>query len=121
MTTFRRYLVFQAFMLWQGGFLFYSAFVVPVGTDVLGGAAQQGVITRLVTNSLNLCGAGALALIAWDVAASRDPFARRTAARWWLWFGMFAAQYLLFYLHQILDHYMTPDGRAMLTDPAERP
>ena len=43
MTLLRRFAVVQLLMLWQGGFLFYSGFVVPVGTDLLGrvGLAQR--------------------------------------------------------------------------------
>ena len=34
MSTFRRFLVIQALILWQGGFLFYAAVVVPTGSKV---------------------------------------------------------------------------------------
>ena len=36
MTAVRRFLVFQTLLLWQGGFLFYTAVVVTIGTQVLG-------------------------------------------------------------------------------------
>ena len=49
MTPLRRFLVVQALLLWQGGFLFYAAFVVPAGTEVLGSAAAQGAITVRAT------------------------------------------------------------------------
>ena len=52
MLLLRRLLVVQLLMLWQGGFLFYVVFVVPVGTDVLGSSFEQGRITRFVTHSL---------------------------------------------------------------------
>ena len=38
--TLRRFLVVQALMLWQGGFLFYTSAVVPTGTNLLGAAGQ---------------------------------------------------------------------------------
>ena len=57
MTPLRRFLVLQSLLLWQGGFLFYAAFVVPAGTEVLGSSAAQGVITTRVVDALNVCGA----------------------------------------------------------------
>jgi hypothetical protein len=97
MTLLRRFLLFQAFMLWQGGFLFYTSFVVPVGTRVLGSAEGQGRITARVTESLNVCGVVALALMLWDVVV------RRGQARFVLWFVMAAIQAWLFHLHAELD------------------
>ncbi len=41
--------------------MFYVSFVVPIGTDVLGSAKEQGFITRLVAHRLNLMCAIALA------------------------------------------------------------
>ena len=48
MVVVRRFVVVQALLLWQGGFLFYAAIVVPVGTDELGSAFAQGKITARV-------------------------------------------------------------------------
>lgn len=107
-TIIRRFLVVQALMLWQGGFLFYAAFVVPAGTAVLGSGAAQGPITARVTDVLNLCGAAALALLAWDLSTSADPNRTRTAARWWCWAVALVCQYALFVLHQMLDYFMDP-------------
>ena len=53
----RRLLVLAAFAFWQGGFTFYAAVVVPVGTEVLGSSMEQGSITRRVTVYLNMAGA----------------------------------------------------------------
>jgi hypothetical protein len=107
----RRFLVIQALMLWQGGFLFYTAFVVPTGGEVLGSAAAQGAITARVTEMLNLLGIAGIGLLAWDLAASRDPASRRTAARWWCWAALLVCQYLLLVVHEILVSLMDP-GRA---------
>jgi hypothetical protein len=71
-------------MLWQGGFLFYASVVVPIGTDLLGGARAQGVITARVTEWLNLAGLVCLGLLGG------------------LWF-----------LHLILDYFMDPAGRVV--------
>src|SRR3954471_15293662 len=103
MTLFRRALLVFALMFWQGGFTFYSAVVVPIGTDVLGSAAEQGWITRRVTVWLNVAGAVALPVWAWDLAASPVPTRRRQAVRWLLWGVMAAALGLLFWLHPQLD------------------
>src|SRR5579871_1207813 len=67
----RRYLVLTALMFWQGGFTFYAAVVVPIGTAQLGGATEQGFITRHVAWYLNVAGAVALVILAWDAAATR--------------------------------------------------
>ena len=109
----RRFLVLQTLLLWQGGFLFYSAVVVPEGTDVLGSAAAQGVITRRVTAWLNPAGLAYLAAAAWDLALTRDPWPRRVAARWWLWAAAVALLYGLFVLHNLMSFFMDPAGQAV--------
>ena len=58
-----RSLLLAAFAIWFGGFTFYVSFVVPVGTDVLGTAMEQGMITRRVTVYLNYIGILALVLM----------------------------------------------------------
>jgi hypothetical protein len=120
-TSVRRFLVVQALMLWQGGFLFYAAVVVPTGTQVLGSSAAQGVITARVTDVLNACGAAAVVLVGWDLAVTRDPSARRTAARWWAWAVVLVGQYLLFVLHQMLDYFMDPGRTQVVIGPPFRP
>lgn len=113
MTPVRRFAVFQALLLWQGGFLFYTAVVVPAGTAVLGSGAAQGVITTRVTDALNLCGLAGLAVLAWDVAVTRDPAPRRTEARWAWWAVAAACQFVLLVAHQLLDSFMDP-GRTYI-------
>lgn len=110
LTLVRRFLLVQALLLWQGGFLFYAAVVVPIGTAVLGSAAAQGVITRRVAWWLNLFGLVYLVLLAWDVSATRDPRPRRAAARWWLWIAAAGLLYLLWFFHQLLGFFMDPRG-----------
>jgi len=84
MMLFRRFLVLQALMLWQGGFLFYVMFVVPVGTEVLGGAFEQGRVTRHVTRSMNWLGVGALVLFGWEIV----NLTTRRRRLWSAWFVM---------------------------------
>lgn len=57
-------LLLATFAVWFGGFTFYVSFVVPIGTDVLGSARSQGMITQQVTNWLNLvCGIATLMML----------------------------------------------------------
>jgi hypothetical protein len=109
----RRFLALQALLAWQGGFFFYAAVVVPIGTDILGSAAAQGTITQQVTNWLNRIGVVALAVLAWDVAVT-PPYRRR---RWATWAGMAALLAVLFFLHTVLDANFDPARRSS-PDPA---
>jgi hypothetical protein len=103
MTLLRRYLTVIALCVWQGGFTFYAAFVVPIGTEALGSAKSQGFITRQVTDALNACGAFALALMAWDLAACRDPRPYRRVGRFVLFALMAVAAAALYRMHARLD------------------
>lgn len=96
-------------MLWQGGFLFYAAFVVPTGTRVLGSAAVQGQITARVTHSLNLVGVVALALMLTDM------FRGKHVARFTLWLMMVVLHAWLFFVHAQLDGLMDP-SRSFVYD-----
>ena len=113
----RRFLVIQILMLWQGGFLFYTAFVVPTGGEVLGSAAAQGAITARVTVVLNLLGIAGIGLLAWDLSATRDSSPRRTTARWWCWTALLVCQYVLLVLHGILVSLMDPGPMHVMIRP----
>src|SRR5213082_1434097 len=106
----RRLVVLAALMFWQGGFTFYAAVVVPVGQSVLGSHRRQGMITRVVTDYLNLTGAVALVPLAWDAAAGG-----RRRGRWLTWAVMAVAQVALVGLHGHLNDLLDPD-RAVLLD-----
>ncbi len=103
MLPLRRFLVFQAFLLWQGGFLFYAAVVVPIGTDILGSPLLQGQVTQRVTDWLNGFGAIWVLLFAWDIVATRDPARRRCVSRWVGWMGCVALLAGLVLLHREMD------------------
>jgi len=106
MTILRRFLVIQALMLWQGGFLFYAAFVVPAGAQMFGTEAQ-GTVTARVTESLNLCGVAALAILLWELLATwNGPRRRLRVACWTI---LLVGQGLLFYLHRDLTGMMDAD------------
>jgi hypothetical protein len=109
MTSLRRFLVFQAFLLWQGGFVFYAAVVVPIGGDQLG-PLDQGLVTQRVTNWLNLFGAAWAVVFAWDVLAAADPARGRRRARWLGWFACVTLLGLLAGLHIELDRLLGPDA-----------
>jgi len=111
--TFRRFLLLQALLFWQGGFVFYSAVVVPIGTDVLGSASAQGEITALVTVWLNRIGFVFLAILAWDVLATRDSNPRRIIVRQTLGVVVGLLLFLLFYLHDLMDYFLDPTGRTI--------
>src|SRR5438445_319875 len=116
MTTLRRFLVLAAIAFWLGGFTFYVSVVVPVGTDVLGSAMQQGLITRRVTAWLNLAGACALVPLSLD-ALTDDRSAWRHRARLALWALVAVCQAALFVLHRHLDAMIDPEEMTV-SDPA---
>jgi hypothetical protein len=109
MPLLRRFLVLQALLLWQAGFLFYAAVVVPTGTEVLG-AFAQGRVTREVTVALNLIGAVALALLAWDQWAE----SRHRRGRWGLWIVLAVTLVGLLILHPMIESRVdfAADGRV---------
>jgi hypothetical protein len=116
MRTLRRFLVVVALMFWQGGFLFYAAVVVRVGTGVLGSGLRQGFITREVTRELNLAAAVALVVLGWEVLAGRDLSRTRRWSKFSLWLFMAACQGGLFWLHGWLDALLQRKGLIVL-DP----
>lgn len=106
-------------MFWQGGFTFYSAVVVPVGQSVLGSHRKQGLITREVTVYLNLAGTLALAVLAWDIAATADSVTRR---RWRgvAWLAMVLAQVFLLWMHGQLSGLLDSEQAVLLDASAFR-
>jgi len=116
----RRFLLLAALLFWQGGFIFYTAVVVPIGTEELGGARQQGFITRRVTHDLNLAGAVALAVFALELPLA-DPSSLRRFARRVFWLGLVLAQAALFYQHAYLDSLLRPAEMTVIDPSAFRP
>jgi hypothetical protein len=114
MTLLRRYLVVYSLMLWQGGFVFYSAIVVPIGTATLGSAAAQGAITARVTEAMYLIGLISLGLLLWEMLASTDPSSSRRWTRWTCWLIAALAHGLLLYFHLVLLSFMDPDRRYVI-------
>jgi hypothetical protein len=116
--VFRRAVLVLVWMFWQGGFMFYGAVVVPVGSTVLGSDADQGFVTRSVTRSLNVAGVATLAVWAWDLASRRAG--RGRVVSWALWGLVAALLGVLFWLHPLLDAHLDPHARAVLDHIAFR-
>jgi hypothetical protein len=114
MTLLRRYLVVYSLMVWQGGFVFYSAIVVPIGTATLGSAAAQGAITARVTEVMYVIGLFSLGLLLWDMLVSADPSPRRRYIRWACWLIAVLSHGLLLYCHFLLLSLMDPDRRYVI-------
>jgi hypothetical protein len=100
MCVFRRLLLLWLFMFWQGGFLFYGAIVVTIGSDVLGSDFAQGLITRRVAVALNLTGLAVLLAWTWDLVAERDT---RLVRRWAGWCFLMLTLAALAWLHPQMD------------------
>jgi hypothetical protein len=94
-----RFFVLVAFAFWQGGFAFYTAVVVPIGTDVLGSSFAQGMITRQVAFWINVTGAVALGIMFMDSFVTKPG----RVGRGLLILYMAAILIGQFVLHQRLD------------------
>src|SRR5262249_56810898 len=75
---------------------------------------EQGYVTRSVTNYMNLAGAVTLALLAWDLLATRDAVLWRRQLRRLSWALMLLALGVLVWLHPQLDALLAVDGRDIL-------
>lgn len=71
-----RYIALVTMTVWLGGFTFYSAIVIPILHEEMGGL-DSGMITGQVSNSLNAFGVAAVA--AWGVLLA---FERTLGDRW---------------------------------------
>lgn len=106
------------FAVWIGGFTFYAAVVVPVGTDILGSARAQGEITQVVTNWLNLFSAVALLAMGFDWWSDRNRRRKNNGGglgqprRWWAMGStlafMIGLLIVLAVLHPQLDRLIEP-------------
>jgi len=107
----RRTLFLLLFALWQGGFMFYGAIVVPVGARVLESETEQGFITQQVTLWLNGCGIVALTCWLWDLLADRRRLFRLRIA---VWFALLISLVVLVFLHQRMDQLLDADGHSVI-------
>jgi len=111
-----RWGVLASLMMWLGGFTFYTAIVVPLGTEQLG-AIGQGFITREVTRRINILASIALVVLLLDQCLTADPSRVRRWTRLGLWLLMVAAQVGLFVLHGWLDSYLDPQTQHIEQRP----
>src|SRR5258708_14629699 len=114
MVVLRRFSVLMALLFWQGGFLFYSSVVVPIGQKGLASDKDQGFITQHVTDYLNLSGAAALAIMLWDLIVAPDAECWRQWIRRLSWLAMVIALIWLAWLHVRLDALLEPDDMEIL-------
>jgi hypothetical protein len=107
----RRTLLLMLFALWQGGFMFYGAIVVPVGARVLESETEQGFITQQVTQWLNGCGFVALACWLWELLTDRR---RLFGPRAILWTTLFASLVTQVTLHRRMGVFLDADGHSVV-------
>jgi len=117
MTIFRRVLLLWLFMFWQGGFLFYGTVVVTIGSFVQDSDFAQGLITRHVTDALNLAGLVVLLAWSWDLLAERCTRVKR---RWAMWLVLLLMLAMLAWMHVQMDALIDTEGHRLLDRPAFR-
>ncbi len=99
-----RTLLIASFAIWFGGFGFYAAIVVPAGTEVLGSSHAQGMITRKVTESMNVfCAIAVAMMLIESVVAWRRSRISDRAILSGLALGILALLIALFVLHPIMN------------------
>jgi hypothetical protein len=111
LTIFRRALLLWLFLFWQGGFLFYGAVVVTIGSDVLGSDFAQGLITRRVAIALNITGFVVLLAWIWDLVAEGTIYGRR---RWAVWIFLMLTLAVLTWLHPRMDELIDANRQALV-------
>ena len=104
MQTIHRTIVIACFAMWFGGFGFYVSIVVPIGTDVLGSARHQGMITQLVTQWINIFSAIAFVAMTLELLLNWKRLSRNLRySQLGLVLFMIAALVGLVALHPLLD------------------
>jgi hypothetical protein len=108
----RRFLVLLGLMIWHGGFFFHAAVVIHVGRDTIG-HLRQGYITGAAATWLNLACGVSLALLAWDIACTKNLRRIRLV----VWFANLLTLGLLTYLHPRLDELLNQTS-FQIVEPA---
>lgn len=107
----RRTLLLWFLMFWQGGFLFYGAIVVTIGSEVLGSDFRQGMITRRVAEAMNWTGILVLLAWIWDLCMERQAWLR---LRWATWAFLMMTVLLLMWLYPQMDALIDLEKRTLL-------
>jgi hypothetical protein len=111
--TWCRILFLLLYALWQGGFMFYGAVVVPVGAHVLGSETEQGFVTQEVTQWLNAC--GAVALAGWlGILLAEQRRARVSRSSVILWCGLLVSLLVLVIVHERMDKLLDAETHSVL-------
>jgi hypothetical protein len=110
----RQFLVILAFMLWQGGFIFYGAVVVPIGTAVLESDRLQGFITQRVSIWLNILG------VTWCIVCAWDSWHHRDRLRMTLVGIVFVLLLGLFATHVEMSTHLDPEEQTLSDRPTFR-
>jgi len=114
MRSLRRFAVFLALGFAFGGFLFYAAVVVPIGTGELG-PTTQGFVTRHVTKVMNIANLVAVALLAADWVAERNGRSRSQNALVSICgLAILTLTIVQFWLHPRLESQLDPEEIAVL-------
>lgn len=117
MKTLHHLILLALFATWFGGFTFYTAIVVPIGTDVLGSSRTQGFVTQQVTDKLNLIGGPTILMMLIDLIYFRRTRSRKMN----LWFtatltGIAVLWFVLLIVHPMLDAMLQPEHEHVLDD-----
>ena len=112
-----RLTTFWAIAVWQGGFVFYTGFVVKIGSWELKSALEQGFITRRVTLELETL--GWIALVIWAISLWATRFSRRSLRTMaaLLWLAIVALHVGLHFQWHAVDRLLDVASRSV-TDPA---
>lgn len=116
-----RVATFWSIAIWQGGFVFYTGFVVKIATWELKSTLTQGFITRLVTLKLETL--GWIALVIWAVSLWGTRFSRpslRTTAAV-LWCAIFVLHGGLHFQWHAIDRLLDVSSRSVIDPDAFRP
>lgn len=101
-----------AYALWQGGFIFYSGAVVPLGAEVLESDTMQGFVTQRVTNVLNVIGLAAVTLYFFLIWSNRMFRGQKTIPI--LYLILLITAIALPVLHWKLDSQLIPDSVSIV-------
>lgn len=117
MKTIHHLILLVLFATWFGGFTFYTAIVVPIGTDVLGSSRTQGFVTQQVTNKLNLIGGPTILMMLIDLTYFRRTRARKVNLCFAATLtGIAVLWFVLLIVHPMLDAMLEPDHEHVLDD-----
>jgi hypothetical protein len=113
-----RFVLLTSFMLWQGGFTFYGAVVIPAGHRVLGTHLEVGFITQDVTLWINVLGDISCALLLLNLLSFGHRQRRLTQGLLGTLLVIAVAQIVLHLLHPAMDALLDSKDHELLQRPA---